>query len=235
MGMNEMMKLKGKHAILSLVLFTFGFLIAVSYQHTKALLGEQASDQEWEKAFYYRQQLIQFEDNNYRLQQELDSIRQDILQLEAEIANQVDTIGSAVEKKTSLQALTGELPIQGPGIYITLKDNNFVPSEENINDYIVHDRHVQLVINELYSAGAEAIAINGQRIFSDSHVVCIGPVISIDGTQYPAPFVIEAIGNQEIMKESLELSNGVVDLLVNEHIEVELGKRQVIKMEARIG
>lgn len=230
-----MMKVRGKHAILSLVLFTFGFLIAFSYQHTKAILFEdQAVAEEWETTFYYRQQLIQFEENNFKLQQEIDQVRLSLLQLENEMADQMDYMSETVADKLELQALTGELPIQGPGIFVSLRDHEFVPSKAKVDDYIVHDRHIQMVINELIIAGAEALAINGQRIFSDSHIVCIGPVISVDGNQYPAPFIIEAIGDSVTLKESLELSNGIIDLLVNEQIEVEIGKKNQIKMNAKM-
>lgn len=230
-----MMKVRGKHAILSLVLLTFGFLIAFSYQHTKALLFEdQAVAEEWETTFYYRQQLIQFEENNFKLQQEIDQVRLSLLQLENEIADQIDYMSETVTDKLELQAFTGELPIQGPGVFVSLRDHEFVPSKAKVDDYIVHDRHIQMVINELIVAGAEALAINGQRIFSDSHIVCLGPVISVDGNQYPAPFIIEAIGDSDTLKESLELSNGIIDLLVNEQIEVEIGKKNQIKMNAKM-
>lgn len=229
------MKVRGKHTILSLVLFSFGFLIAFSYQHTKSMIkDDHVSVQEWEKTFYYRQQLIQFEENNHQLQQEIDQVRLDILQLESKMADQVEAMSESVDEKLELQALTGELPIEGEGIYISLKDQEFIPDQKNADQYIVHDLHIQLVINELYSAGAEALSINGQRIFSDSHIVCIGPVISIDGEEYPAPFKIEAIGDPELLRESLELPNGVIDYLVNDQVEVEIGKVEQITMNARV-
>ncbi|BAM47715.1 DUF881 domain-containing protein [Amphibacillus xylanus] len=230
-----MMKVKGRHAILSLVLFTFGFLIAFSYQHTKSLpKDDPALAEDWDKTFYYRQQLIQFEENNHQLQQEIDQVRLNLLQLENEMVEQVDHMRDMVDEKLTLQAYTGELPIKGPGIFVSLKDQEFIPTEAQIDEYIVHDRHIQMVINELIVSGAEALAINGQRIFADSHITCIGPVISVDGNQYPAPFVIEAIGDPDTLKKSLEISNGIIDILVNEQIEVEIGKKNDIKMSARM-
>ncbi|SDB87608.1 Uncharacterized conserved protein YlxW, UPF0749 family [Pelagirhabdus alkalitolerans] len=229
------MKMKSKRAILSLVLFTFGFLIAASFQNTKAFVFEQEDvDPDWERTFYYTQQLIDFEKQNQDLQQEINEVRADILQFENELVSSEEEIKDTVQEKIDLQALNGELPIEGPGIFITLKDQEYVPSEESIDDYIVHDRHVQLVINELYSAGAEAIAINGQRIYHDSHIVCTGPVISVDNQQYPAPFEIEAIGNPNTLRESMELDRGVIDQLVNEQIEVEVGAREQINMNSKL-
>ncbi|MBM7540481.1 DUF881 domain-containing protein [Amphibacillus cookii] len=230
------MTVKDKHVIFSFVLFVFGFLIASSYQHTKGSIHDsENAELAWERTFYYRQQLIQFEDDNNQLQQEIDQVKLDIIRLENQFAKQEETIGTSALNKMMLQGLTGELPVEGAGVFVSLSDRDFGALEDNADQYIVHDGHVQLVINELYSAGAEAVAVNGQRIFHDSHIVCIGPVIAIDGKQYSAPFVIEAIGHSDTLKESLELSNGVIDILINDQIEVEIGKQEIIEMDARIG
>ncbi|GEM03515.1 UPF0749 protein YlxW [Halolactibacillus miurensis] len=222
------MHVKGKHVILSLVLFVFGYLVAVSYEQAQILLDDDpVSVEEWDRAFYYRQQLIDFEERNNALEQQINDLRVELLQMETSLSEEQQNLMSAVELKRELQAYVGELAVEGPGVFITLKDQDYVPDEANVNDYIVHDRHVQLVINELLSAGAEAIEINGQRIFHHSHVFCVGPVITVDGKTHPAPFTIEAIGDQDTLRQSLELEQGVIDQLVNERIEVEYGEKRV--------
>lgn len=226
------MHVKGKHVILSLVLFVFGYLIAVSYEQAQYLLEENEIAEDWDRAFHYRQQLIDFEERNNELEREINSLRLDLLETEAQLSEEQATLMSAVELKRKLQAYVGELAINGPGVFVTLKDQEYIPSDANVNDYIVHDRHVQLVINELLSAGAEAIQVNGQRIFQDSHVYCVGPVITVDGTSYPAPFTIEVIGDSDVLLAALTLEQGVIDQLVNERIEVEYGTKQ-IEMEPK--
>lgn len=226
------MHVKGKHVILSLVLFVFGYLIAVSYEQAQYLLEENEIAEDWDRAFHYRQQLIDFEERNNELEREINSLRLDLLETEAQLSEEQATLMSAVELKRKLQAYVGELAIDGPGVFVTLKDQEYIPSDANVNDYIVHDRHVQLVINELLSAGAEAIQVNGQRIFQDSHVYCVGPVITVDGTSYPAPFTIEVIGDSDVLLAALTLEQGVIDQLVNERIEVEYGTKQ-IEMEPK--
>ncbi|GEM00693.1 Uncharacterized conserved protein YlxW, UPF0749 family [Halolactibacillus halophilus] len=222
------MHVSGKHVILSLVLFVFGYLVAVSYEQAQNLLeDEEVSVEEWDRAFYYRQQLIDFEERNHALEQQINDLRVELLQTETSLSEEQQNLMSAVDLKRELQAYVGELAIEGPGVFITLNDQDYVPDRANVNDYIVHDRHVQLVINELLSAGAEAIEINGQRLLHNSHVFCVGPVITVDGTTYPAPFTIEAIGNPDTLLQSLELDQGVIDQLVNERIEVEYGEKHV--------
>jgi uncharacterized protein YlxW (UPF0749 family) len=230
-----MMKLKGKHVILSLVLLVFGFLISFSYQHTKSDSKViQLSDQEWEKDYFYRQQLINLEEKNIELRKQLNANRQKVQALEEEIGKQKNNIGEYVQEKQALQMFVGELPIEGEGIEITLSDAAYIPSEKNANQYMVHDRHIHLVVNELYSAGAKAIAINGQRIYRDSYISCVGPVISIDGKQFPAPFRITAIGDSNVLNVSLNLTNGIVDTLLSDQVQVEIEKKDTIEMKARI-
>ncbi|WP_226037939.1 DUF881 domain-containing protein [Aquibacillus saliphilus] len=229
------MKLKGRHVILSLVLLISGFLISFNYQYTNSDSRViQLSDQEWEKDYYYRQQLINLEEKNFELRNELENKRQDIQQIETELGQQEEDTSDYVEQKKQLQMLTGELPIKGKGMQVTLRDADYIPSEANANQYIVHERHIQLVLNELFSAGAKAISINGQRIFKDSFIVCTGPVITVDGSKYPAPFTISAIGNQETLETSLNLTNGVVDILVGDNIEVTMEEMDRIEMKARV-
>ena len=98
--------------------------------------------------------------------------------------------------------LLGKVKVKGPGLTVTLEDGTAGKVDENINDYLVHEQHVFKVINELYISGAAAVAVNGQRLNHDSYIVCNGPAITVDGQQFPAPFVITAIGNTNVLETS---------------------------------
>ncbi|WP_181348912.1 DUF881 domain-containing protein [Thalassobacillus sp. CUG 92003] len=229
------MRVKGRSIILALVLLVSGFLVSFSYQQTKSdpevvTLNES----QWEKEYYYQQQLLSIEERNKQLRDELNQKREQIQQIENDLANSEDVVADLVDRKKKLQMLTGELPVEGPGVEVTLHDAEYIPDEENANNYIVHEAHVQKVINELLSSGAKAVSINGQRYFSDSYISCIGPVISVDGVQHPAPFVIKAIGEPDVLESSLNLTNGVVEKLVNDNVEVTMQKQRAITMEPRL-
>lgn len=226
--------MKSRKLIFAFVFFVLGFLLTFSYQYTKSKNEvTQLSEKEWEQDYYYRQQLIELEDKNKQLRNELANIRQEIQTQEQELANEADVLKDLVDQKLNLQKLVGELSVSGDGVAVTLSDSSYIPEEEHANQYIVHDRHIHQVVNELYSAGAKAIAINGQRIYRHSSISCVGPVISIDGNNFPAPFVITAIGDQHTLEVSLNLQNGVVDNLVQDNVEVKLEKKSNIEMLAR--
>ena len=59
----------------------------------------------------------------------------------------------------------------------------------------VLDRDLQIVVNGLWAAGAEAIAINGERLTSLSAIRSAGQAILVDYRPLVPPYVIEAIGD----------------------------------------
>ena len=128
--------------------------------------------------------------------------------------------------------LLGVIPAAGSGITITLKDADYDPVEQNPNDYIVHESHIFKVINELRISGAQGLSINGQRITANSFIKCTGPVITVDGKTFPAPFVIEAIGEADVLEEALHLKGGVIDGLVLDNIVVSTEQVKKIQLSA---
>jgi uncharacterized protein YlxW (UPF0749 family) len=229
------MRIKGKPLILSLVLLVSGFLVAYSYQQTaNKPQMVQLSDSQWEKEYYYKKQLLEIEKKNKQLRDELKSKRAKIQAYDRQLADSKEVVADFVKKKNKLQMLAGELPVKGTGIEVKLSDAEYIPDEDQVNQYIVHEGHIHSVVNELLSAGAKAIAINGQRIFSDSYISCTGPVITVDGIQHPAPFIITAIGDSDVLYSSLELTRGVIDQLISDHVKVEMSREDEIKMQARL-
>ena len=78
------------------------------------------------------------------------------------------------------------------------------------------------MINELRSAGAEAISLNGERLIATSEVRCTGAVVTVNGRRYAAPYIIFAIGDPTTLYNALTMRNGVVDILGQWQIDVEV-------------
>ena len=116
-----------------------------------------------------------------------------------------DEIVSTRFKISSLEEVNGATDLRGPGITIRMTDN-LTNDALNINDKLVHDLDVRIIVSELNAAGAEAIAINGKRIVSTTEIICIGPVIRINGEVVAAPFIIKAIGDPEELLDKVILS-----------------------------
>ena len=108
--------------------------------------------------------------------------------------------------------LAGLTPVQGPGVVVTLTDSrNKMPAmpQKLSSPNIIHDSDINPVVNELKAAGAEAVAVNDQRIVATSSVRCIGPNIFVNGISLTPPFVIKAIGKPKALAASVNLPGGV--------------------------
>lgn len=126
------------------------------------------------------------------------------------------------EQLEMAEVLAGLADTTGAGIILTLNDSK-IKSEQNPENFIIHDEDLRKVVNELYSAGAEAISINGERMITTSSIRCVGPAILINGNKYAPPFEIRAIGNPKTLTAAVNLNGGVVDILKNLwKIEVEV-------------
>ena len=208
-----------------------GFIIGFSYNLAKER-GQQSTISNYIKPQQesYQEDLIEQQERNKELREELAELEKKIRDYEKQFATNEEMSETLVHEAAQLRLMLGMMEGTGAGIRITLKDGDYDPSSSNPNDYIVHERHIFAVLNELKIAGAEAIAINGQRLKSNSYIVCNGPVITIDGKQHPAPFIIEAVGNQRVLVASLELAGGIFDQLLNDQIVVTVEQNDRIQM-----
>ena len=72
------------------------------------------------------------------------------------------------------------------------------------------------------AAGAEAIAINGQRLTALSEIRCAGPTLSVNNTRSSVPFEIYAIGDKKTLQNAITMRGGVADTLGVWGIKVEV-------------
>ena len=83
----------------------------------------------------------------------------------------------------------------------------------NISDYLIHDKDLLTLVNELKNAGAEAISINDERIINTTSITCDGNVVLINGNKISSPFVIKAIGSQEAILGGIQRPGGYLEKL----------------------
>ena len=99
-------------------------------------------------------------------------------------------------------------PVHGPGLVVTLDDaqrdaNGRFPRDASPDDLVVHQQDIQAVLNGLWSAGAEAIQMQDQRIIATSIPRCVGNTLLLNGRTYSPPYTITAIGNATAMQAAL--------------------------------
>jgi len=120
----------------------------------------------------------------------------------------------------------GLTDVKGPGIIIKL-DDALARQSNNTQFLIIHDQDVRIILNELKKAGSQAISINGERIISTSEQVCAGPTILINRNRYAVPYIINAIGDPDILYEGLSMCERI-GLMIKDNIRVEIKKTKEI-------
>jgi uncharacterized protein YlxW (UPF0749 family) len=108
----------------------------------------------------------------------------------------------------ALAAASGVDPVRGPGLVITLNDaqrdaDGRFPGDAAPDDLVVHQQDVQAVLNALWSAGAEGIQMQDQRIIGTSAPRCVGNTLLLNGRTYSPPYVITAVGDVPAMQAAL--------------------------------
>lgn len=154
------------------------------------------------------------------LRSQQDELKTAILDLQARIAvaQGAGEGSAAVVKELNDQLETariaaGLIPLTGTGIVLLVDDSlEPVAPDANEADYLVGARDVRTVIEELWSAGAQAIAVNGERITPTSAVIDIGPSVLVNSVYLAAPYQITALGPPDLYAR-LSASPGFVDFI----------------------
>lgn len=150
-------------------------------------------------------------DQNARLVQSLQA-EIDRLQASA-LGGQGDLSG----RLSSLSLATGATAATGPGLTVTLDDareqgggsaDGDPRTQSEADEGRVLSKDLQLVTNGLWEAGAEAVAINGQRLTSRSAIRFAGEAILVNFRPLTRPYVITAVGSPELEVDFAETSGG---------------------------
>lgn len=138
--------------------------------------------------------LIRLEqDRSDRLRASADGLRRRIRSLETSAAGS----GAAALPPglTRARRSIGLIAVAGPGLAVSLDDSSEEESPSgNLNDLVVHSQDVQAVANGLWAAGAEALAVNGERVVPTSGLLCVGNTLLINGTVHSPPYRFAAVG-----------------------------------------
>lgn len=114
-----------------------------------------------------------------------------------------------LDRVRTLGVTAGSVRVAGPGVVISLDDSRDaregVPGSEL---GLVQDLDLQVLVNALWGAGAEAIAINGHRLSTLSAIRSAGRAIIVDLAPLTRPYVVEAIGPPQELQARLARSTG---------------------------
>jgi uncharacterized protein YlxW (UPF0749 family) len=146
--------------------------------------------------------------SNARQQQELAGLQHQVQQLTRQAASRDGAVASAQAAGDAGALSAGLVPLTGPGVEIVLDDaptrpDGTLPVGAGPDDLVIHQSDVQAVVNAVWAAGADGVAVMNQRLVATSAVRCVGNVLLLQGRTYSPPYVITAIADGSAVRTRL--------------------------------
>lgn len=193
---------------LGVALLALGFLIA----------AQLAS--EGPRVRYTTQERTPLVETAKTLQAQQDELKQRILDLRGQIqgvesqgAGSADLVRQLNSQLQDARIAGGLIALTGTGIVIQLEDSKQpVPPDGSESDYLVSSRDIRVVVEQLWGAGAEAIAVNGERITPTSAIIDVGTSLLVNSAYLTPPYQITALGAPDLY-EKLSALPGFVDFI----------------------
>lgn len=186
---------KKEHSLLGFATILLGFLFVLLLK-AQGVAGSQATIQETAIP-----SLIKIEQENQQLSVENAKIEEELIKYA-----QGQSASSLLNQQVNEARMNaGLIELIGPGVQITLDDSTRVATGgEDQNNYFIHEEYIREILNALWNGGAEAIAVNGQRVTTHTEIFCGGSFIQINGTRQMPPYVIGAIGDSHNLSGALK-------------------------------
>jgi uncharacterized protein YlxW (UPF0749 family) len=200
--------------LVGLTMVMAGLLLAVTYDQAAAtaegreqIRARLVADIEQESAISDR-----LTDQLEELRVEVSRIREHVL--EASAVGQ-DALGRLVRAEQGAAAV----PVTGPGLLVTLANADPKANADPVGGATqedlrgrVQDGDLQLVVNALWAAGAEAVSINGLRLGPTTAIRFAGEAVLVDFRPVTNPYQISAIGDPDALLNEF-LANAEVKAL----------------------
>jgi len=154
-----------------------------------------------------RQSVNQLEDQNRALKAQVQALQAQVKAGEDESARRSSAVQQVKAQLDDQRLTAGLTALHGPGLTITLHDgaNPNDPTDQSLG-WTIHYQDLQDIVNLLWASGAEAIAVNGQRVGPSSAFHYAGVNILVNNaSRLSGPYTVSVLGNPS------NLANGLGD------------------------
>jgi uncharacterized protein YlxW (UPF0749 family) len=131
-------------------------------------------------------------------QAEIADLQRANINLEDSRTELVDAQLQLSSRLRPLEVETGYTAVTGPGVRILVDD---APGGGEAQ--LVRDEDLAMLVDGLWSAGAEAVAINNQRLSVLSAIRNVGPAVHVNSRPVNPPYTVQAIGDTLTLQANL--------------------------------
>jgi len=179
---------------LGLALLALGFLMAAQF----AAEGPRVRYTTQERTVLV-ETALGLQKQQAELKARIVALRNEIQTLEQQGAGDTTTIHDLNDRLQGARIAAGLIRMKGTGIVVRVEDSTTpVPAGGNEADYLANAADLRNVVALLWQSGAEAIAINGERITTTTSIVDIGGSVLVNQAYLTGPYDVTAIGPKEL-------------------------------------
>ena len=199
----------GRGVLILLAGVALGILLSVGWRtrdetgYTDAALGSSR----------IRLSIEHLEREQQGLKAELANLRNELAERQQRVAANTDRLQELNAELDRQRLLAGLAPVRGTGVQVILDDSNVhVSAGTDPNDYIIHEYDLRDIVNLLWMAGSDAVAINEERLVNGSSIYCVGSTVMVNNTRLSPPYHIRAIGDSRVQQDYLRNPSYLVAL-----------------------
>jgi uncharacterized protein YlxW (UPF0749 family) len=139
-------------------------------------------------------------------------LRQAVQDLELEGEGSAQLVRALNEQLQEARIAAGLVPLTGPGLVFRVEDAVAGAQGQARTEGLVSARDLRTLCEELWLAGAEAVAVNGERILGSTAFIDIGGSVLVNAAYLAPPYQVSAIGPADLF-ERLSASGGFLELI----------------------
>ena len=164
--------------------------------------------------------------------EEVESLEKQLEDIQGSASEESAVVKNLTDELNKFKTFSGMTKVSGQGVLVTI-DNPPTDNNYGLEVNIVYDYKLILeLLNELNSAGAEAISINEQRMINSTEVRLAGSQVNVNTIPISPPFIIKAIGNSGTLDGALNQRFGIISNLRESGYYVEVKSVENIEIPA---
>jgi len=217
-----------RQALLAVLLMALGFLVVVQSRAGRALSGQEGVPTR--NVYALATMLGQEREARRALEAQVAALTHRLAQFESAAAQRRSADQALALELAALRVAAGATALTGPGVTVVVDDGK--PAVAGQPPPVVQYLDLVSVVNELWAAGAEAVAVSGDRIGATTGFSQVGGTIIADQQRLSAPYEVTAIGDPQTLAGALGIRGGIVDGLRGLGLRIVITPQKIVTVPA---
>lgn len=207
----------------ALVCMILGMMLATQFKNVQRVGGNVSLQRTQELT----SEVQKLKSENEKMENQIREYDQKIWEYEQAAKDGGGLTQAVYDELDRMRILAGLVELEGPGVIVNVNTRTFSSQGQFISNVYYED--LLKLVNELNAAGAEALAINDERLIATTEIRNAGDYIVINTNRHSVPFELKAIGNPETLEAALKLLGGVADEL-SQVLDIKIERHDKIKI-----